>query len=268
MNLTATADLLALDELARQDLPLQRMDARVKLVVTLAFIVTVMSFPRYDISALAPLFLFPAAMFALGGLPFKRLVRPLLAAAPFAVLVGLANPLLDRAPLEVGGGLILARGWFSFASILVRFGLAVSAAFALTASTGMHRLCGSLAGLGVPQALAVQVWLLYRYLFVLAEEAGRLIRSVRVRSADRPRLGPSLAARLTGVLLLRAMARAERIHQAMLARGFDGRFRLEQPPAVRVRDLAAALAWLAFFAAARTWNLADALGRLIAPGVP
>lgn len=263
MSLTNATCGSASCELAQQNLPLQRMDARVKIILVFIFILTVMSFPRYAVSAILPMLFFPITCFALGGIPFLKLYKPLLAAAPFAVLVGLANPIMDRAPMELGFGFALASGWISFTSILLRFMLTASALFALNASTGIRNLCGSLAWFGVPRILTTQLWMMHRYSFVITGEVRRMLRSIEARSGNVRRLKPVLYTRLTGALLLRVLARADRIHLAMLSRGFDGRFNLCDVPGLRISDLFFAAAWLAFFISARTWNLADALGRII-----
>jgi cobalt/nickel transport system permease protein len=56
------------------------------------------------------------------------------------------------------------------------------------------------------------------------------------------------AAGAVAVLFARSYGRAERIHQAMLARGFQGHFELLETPSVGLRDwviLGAALGFLA-----------------------
>ena len=88
----ALQDLRALDSLAARATPLARRDARAKLLVTLCFVVTVLSFDRYRVAALLPLALFPTVLAAQAELPARTLWRTLWLARPFALMVGLANP--------------------------------------------------------------------------------------------------------------------------------------------------------------------------------
>ena len=265
-SLGAWADLAHLDELGRRDSPLHRLDARAKILAALVFIVLVMSFPRYEIAALMPFALFPAVLLTVGRLPARRLLRQVLYAAPFALAVALCNPVFDRQPVALGGGPTIAAGWLSFASIMVRFGLTVSVALALVACTGVHRLCAGLVQLGLPRVFAVQVLFLYRYLFVIAAEAGRLRRSLELRAAGRRALRLRVYGALVGHLLLRSLDRAQRVYRAMLARGFAGEVRLLTRPTLAWRDVAFCAGWIAFFAAARAWDLAAGLGRLLTAG--
>ena len=264
MQLGHHSGLGQMDELGRMDSPIHRLDARIKALTTAAFIVAVMSFPRYEVSALMPFFLYPFALVAVGRIPPGFILRKLLLAAPFALAVGLCNPLLDREPMTWIGTWPISGGWLSFASITVRFSLTVSAALTLVAVTGIHRLCAGLEQLGLPQVFTVQVQLLCRYLFVLSDEGLRLLRGVEVRSAERHRhLAFRTYASLTGHLLLRAMDRAQRIHQAMASRGFDGHVRVLQPGTIHAIDIVFLAAWTAFFAAARLWPMARWLGEIL-----
>lgn len=262
---SALADLRLADTLAARDTSLSRLDPRAKLVATLAFLVAVVSFDRYTVAALLPFALYPVALMAMGEVPWRWLARKLAIAAPFAILVGIANPFLDRVPMAIAGDASLAAGWVSFASILVRFALTVSAALAVVAGTGIHSLCAGLAALGMPRVLTAQLLFLWRYAFVLGGEGARMATA---REARGGRGSPTLAVygSLAGHLLLRAFERAERIHRAMLARGFDGEIRSLRVLHWRARDTAFLVGWVAFFAIARAVDLPLALGRLLTGG--
>jgi cobalt/nickel transport system permease protein len=259
-------DLGRMDQLGRLDSPVHRRDPRVMILTTLAFIVVVMSFPRYQVTALAPLVLYPLSLMALGGIPAGYVLRRMLPAAPFAILVGVFNPLLDHRPVAALGSHAVTGGWMSFSSILVRFALTVAAALILIACTGINRLCAAAERLGLPRAFAAQLLFLYRYLFVVGDEGSRMLRSVELRSAGRRTLRPRVYGALVGHLLVRSLDRAERVYRAMAARGFDGQVRTLGRLRMRPADLAFALGWTAFFLAARLWNIPAHVGRALLRG--
>ena len=261
----ALRDLRSLEALAARDTPLARLDARAKVIATAAFIITVVSFERYTVAALLPLAAYPVALIALGDLPVASLARKMLVAAPFAVLVGVFNPMLDRAPMLLAGDVTVAAGWVSFASILVRFALTVSAALALVAGTGVSALCAALARLGVPNVFTAQLLFMFRYAFVLGAEAARMSAARELRSGGRS-LALSAYGPLLGHLLLRAFERAQRIHLAMMARGFDGELRTLRMLRWNARDTAFVVAWGAFFVAVRAVDLPMLLGRMLLGG--
>ncbi len=259
---SALRDVGALDALAAGDSPVHRLDPRAKLLATAACIVTVVSFPKHEFAELAPLALFPVAILAAARVPFGLIGRYLLLASPFAVMVGIFNPIFDRAVATHWGPMAVSGGWLSFLSILARFVLTAGAALALLASTGYVNVCAGLGKLGAPRVLVTQFLLLYRYLFILADEGARMVRAHALRS----RTGRPAALRvwgsLAGHLLLRAHDRGARLHAAMLARGFDGSLRPLRALSWSRADGAFLAGSLAFFALVRFGHLAERLGRL------
>ena len=252
-----------LDELARLDSPVHRLDARAQIVTAIGFILVVMSYPRYEVSALMPLFIYPVGLMVAAGLPAGPVLRKLVVALPFALCVGLFNPLMDRHIMVTVGSLNVSGGWLSFGSIMVRFVLTVSAALILVSCTGIHRLCAGMERMGVPGVFAMQLLFLYRYFFVIGDEGLRMKRSVEIRSSHARALGLRVYGQLIGHLLLRAMDRAQRIYRAMVARGFDGEIRMIQPATPGWSEAAFVAGWTVFFLAARVWNGAEWLGTIL-----
>lgn len=260
-------DANRLDRQAYRETPIHSLDPRAKTLATLIFIITVVSFPKYEISALVPFFIFPIFMIILGEVPFSLIAKRTLMVAPFAVMIGLFNPLMDRVPVIYLGGIGIWGGWVSFLSIILRFFLSVSAALALISTTSFPNLCRGLTRMKVPSALVTQLLFLYRYLFILVEEGLRIRRARDLRSAGRSGKSWRLAASIIGILFIRTMDRAERIYQAMVARGFRGEIRMIQKLSFKGRDLAflAAVSAVCFFL--RVFPLANWMGNLVRSGI-
>jgi cobalt/nickel transport system permease protein len=253
-----------LETLSYQQTPLHRLDPRAKLLTTLAFIIAVVSYGKYEITGLLPFFLYPVVLVAVGNLPPLYLARKILLAAPFAFFIGIFNPLLDRTILVHLGPIGISGGWVSFASIMLRFLLTVSAALILIAATGLNGVCLALEKIGVPRIFVVQLLFLYRYIFVLTEEALRLVRARSLRSFQGRGLGFKVFSSMIGQLLLRTLDRAGRIHLAMLSRGFDGIIRPTRPLKIHGRDAAFFLGWSALFGLMRWYNIPYLLGNAAA----
>lgn len=263
MALAKWIDIGRMDDIARMDSPVHRLDARAKAIVTFAFMLAVMSFPRHALSALTPFLLYPVGLMAAGRVPARPILHKILLATPFALAIGIFNPLLDRQPAAAIGPWVVSGGWLSFASILFRFLLTAWAAMALIATTGMTRLGAGLEQLGVPRAFVTQLMFLHRYLFVVAESGQQMVRGVEARAGSLRTPGLRVYRALLGTLLLRTLDRADRIHRAMVARGFDGRIRTLRPASFRLADWGFMVIGIAAFAIARAWNLADALGSMV-----
>lgn len=215
-------DFKQLDLLAMRQTSVHRLDPRAKVLTTLCFILCVVSFDKYQISAMLPFLIYPAALIALGELPFGYIMRKIVIVIPFALLVGLFNPIFDRQVIMQIGSLDIWGGWVSCLSIFIRAILTASAAIILVAVTGFPAICEALEKMKMPQAFAVQLLFLYRYIFVLTDEGVRTARARQLRTFGKRGLGVRHFGSLIGHLLLRTWERAERIHMAMLARGFSG----------------------------------------------
>ncbi len=259
----AIFDFKRLDQLATGETALHRLDPRAKVLVTLVFIIAVISFDKYELTALFPFTLYPAMMIARGNLPAGFLARKILIVIPFAMLVGLCNPLLDRAIMLQLGPLAISGGWISWASITMRAILTVSAALILVGLTSFTGICRALEQLGVPHAFVVQLLFLYRYIFVLTDETARSVRARELRSSGHRGQGVRTFATLIGHLLLRTWQRAERVHMAMLARGFAGHFHARHFSTFGSRELIFLLGWTLFFALIRLLNLSQLIGTLV-----
>ncbi len=264
----AVMDLNRLEQLADSDSPIHFLDARAKVLVTCVFVVSVVSFNRYELARLLPFFIFPAVMIALAGLPPLYLARKIALISPFVLMVGLFNPVFDRAQLYQIGQMGISGGWISLVSLFIRSLLTVGAAFILVGTTGFTAVCQALERLGIPQIFAVQLLFLHRYIFVLADETGRASRARELRSCGRKGLGVGSFGSLVGHLLLRTWQRAERIHAAMLARGFVGRFHAHRQSRFGASELCFLLGWSLLFIALRTFDFSGALGALVAGIVP
>jgi cobalt/nickel transport system permease protein len=265
---SAILDLKRLDLLASGDTSLHRLDARAKVLVTFVFILCVVSFGRYELAALVPFFIFPAVMIALSAIPPLFIARKVALLCPFALMVGAFNPLFDREIIMHLGPLGISGGWISFASILIRSILTVGAAFILVGLTGFTAVCQALERLGMPQVFAVQLLFLYRYIFVLTEESGRASRARELRSCGKKGLGIRSFGSMVGHLLLRTWQRAERIHTAMLARGFTGEFHASRQSRFGGAEIRFVLAWSVLFIFLRLQNVSQLLGSLVTGLIP
>lgn len=260
---SAFFDLSYLDALANGNTPVHRIDPRIKVLTAALFVICVVSFDKYAISALLPFGLVLLAVMGLAAIPAGYLVKKLLLISPFAVMVGIFNPLFDQQPLLHLGAFTVTGGWISFLSILLRFALTVGAVLILIATTGFNAVCMAMVKLGMPKIFAVQLLILYRYIFVLIDEGLRMYQARAMRSFKRRAMGLKTFAHLVGQLLLRTLDRAERIHLAMLCRGFDGTIRIRQVLRITARDFIVLAGTTALLLIMRSYDLPEIVGRFV-----
>jgi len=248
----------ALDSYRPGDSPIHRLDPRVKLILAALLILTATTTPDQSWIAFGLLEALVLLTTFLSQVGLRLVQRRSALALPFALAaltVAFSTPgrVLLTLPLPGGPWAVTDAGLLRSASVVVRSYLSVQTAVLLAATTSFPDLLWGMRALYIPPILVAIAGFLYRYLFVLADEATRLMRARDARSAagqerDSPsrsgRVGGSLAwrARVTGsmagTLFIRSYERSERIYWAMTARGYDGDIRILSPPALRTGDWA------------------------------
>jgi cobalt/nickel transport system permease protein len=252
-----------MDTMATGDSLLHHLDPRAKLLTTIFFIVAVVSFNRYTLIEFAPFFLYPIVMISVGGLPAGYFIRKVLLISPFAILIGIFNPLIDREIVSHIGTISISGGWISFFSILIRFFLTVSSVLILISLTGFNTVCRALIGLGVPKVFVIQLLFFYRYIFVLMDDAEKMEMARSLRSFNEKSRPLRIFVSIIGHLLLRSYDRAERIYLAMQCRGFDGNIRLTRTIKLNLKDLVFTAGWSLVFIIFRFDNIPIRLGELV-----
>ncbi|MCY2927634.1 MAG: cobalt ECF transporter T component CbiQ [Planctomycetota bacterium] len=234
------------------DSPLHRLDARTKLLGTIAFVLVVVSTPALAWGAFAGYAVLLAVALAAGRVPAGYVLARWLVVLPFLAAAA-AMPFLLTPDTHVLG-LPLARAGLVVAwSVAVKATLAVCAMTLLAGSTHFFDCLAALNRLRAPQILVTITALAHRYVLILADEAHRMKRARDARGFGGRWLWQAGAVgRLAGSLFLRSYERGERVHAAMLARGFDGT-NVVSGHAMRfcLPDLAAAAAWVALLTALR-----------------
>ena len=214
------------EDWARGNSWLHRRDARAKILAALAMLVA-LSFTRHVGSATVPLTAW-LLVIATGtaGLPMLALLVRAAAVLPFALTFALMSWLLgDPARAQM----LLAKSFLSgWVAVL------------LMATTPLVLLMAGFDRLGVPTLVAEVILMLVRYLTVLGDRAASLRRAAASRGVAwfgigtrtalfSNRLHRGAGAGMIATLFRDCMERATRIHQAMLARGYQGRFPVLKP---------------------------------------
>ncbi len=235
---------------ARQSL-IHELDPRLKIVLTILFIVSNVFLPDGSWWAFGVAWLAVMGVTTLARVPWSYILKRSLIAVPFtlaAVTVIFTLPGETVGSFQLGSWTFTATdaGLLRFGSIFVRGWLSVQMAFLLTATTQFPDILHGLRHLRVPSILVSIISFMYRYLFVLADEAGRLIRGRAARSASMQgqKSGRSItwrakvAGSMIGQLFIRSMERSDRVYNAMLARGYSGEMLTMNPHKMMGQDWA------------------------------
>ncbi len=219
---------VVVEQWTRRRSVLHALDPRCKLLAALVFLAALGSAPTMaplEAAAYAGLL---AALAALARLPAAGVAARAAAVLPFSALAALFSLLEGQSGRA--------------ASLLLKSYYSAVVALVLVGTTPLPGLLHGLERLGMPRMFVLVAQFLYRYLFVISEQGQHMRQAAVARGGfgQAPRrVRLRAAAGLVAVLFARSYRRAEAIHRAMLARGFQGRLAAMRPLEFRARDAAA-----------------------------
>ncbi|RYP80613.1 cobalt ECF transporter T component CbiQ [Nocardioides guangzhouensis] len=203
--------------------PVHRAPAHLKIVALVAFMLTVVATPREWYPVFAGYLAILLAVVAASGVPFGYLAKRMVVEVPF-VLFALLVPFIAHGPTaEVLGLTVSEPGLLAAWGLLAKGTLGVLASLTLAATTEPVAILAGLRRLRMPDLVVQIMGFMIRYLDVVTAELGRMLVGMRSRGCDprSPRHWPALA-RSLGALFIRSYERGERVHLAMLSRGYTG----------------------------------------------
>ena len=214
-----------------------KLDSRCALILLLAYLVALASIQPGHNMLLSLLCSLPLLLLFTTKVPKAELVAQAAYVLPFSFAIA-AVALLRGNPAQAV--FFLLRSYISILSVLI-----------VTRLLSTLELLRAMEALGAPRFLIVVTEFLIRYLDVLRREADLMRLAALCRGAAHSKL---IASASLGMLFVRSLERSTAIHNAMLARGFNGRLPRISPLQWRLMDTGALTVGLATIAAMR-WSL-------------
>ena len=216
------------------------LDPRVKFVFTLAFVLTMALLPFGAWPVYVLMLTLSLSITVLSELGVKYVLKRSLLAIPFVLaavplLFTVKGPALLTIPIGSLSLTITSTGVERLLSIMFKSWVSLQVAIVFAAATPFPDMLLAMRAVKIPRLLVSLFGLMWRYMFVMVDEAIRLMRARASRSGaiDRPGRNPAAAivwrAKVTGGmagnLFIRSIDRGDRIYDAMAARGYDGEVR-------------------------------------------
>jgi len=206
-----------------RDTPVHRLPPHCKLVAVLAFVLVVVATPRTAFWAFGIYALLLVGVAALAAVPALVVVRRMVVEVPF-VLFAVLLPFVSRGPeIELLGQQLSESGLLGAWNILAKGSLGVVASILLAATTQPRALLLGVERLRMPSLMVQIMTFMFRYVDVVGAEMARM----KVARDSRAFQGRDLRhakviAQSAGALFIRSYERGERVHLAMLSRGYTG----------------------------------------------
>lgn len=200
-----------------------RLAPEAKLVATLGLVVCIAITPRHALWAFGLYAAVIVALVTISRVPPGFLAARLTAVVPFVVFA-LFIPFIATGPtVSVLGVELSVDGLWGAWNILAKATLGASVSIVLTATTEVPDIIRGLGDLRVPALFTAIAMFMVRYLELVADEVRRMRVAMTARGYDPRWLAQAKPiATGAGALFVRSYERGERVHAAMLARGYAG----------------------------------------------
>ncbi len=259
----ALIELRQMDELADMESPVHSIHALIKLIVTITYIVLVVSFHKYDFTGLLIMVIYPLFLFNLSGVPIKTCFYKLRLIIPLVCMVGVFNPIFDREVLVHVGNVGISGGVISMITLMMKGVFSLMASFLLISTTKIDALCAGLRMVKCPSMLVTLTLLTYRYISVLTEEVAIMSDAYHLRAPGQKGVHYKAWGSFLGQLLLRSMDRADELYNSMQLRGFAGEFYYADRKRIGVKDIIYLIVWVGIFFFFRYVNVIGLIGNMI-----
>ena len=208
------------------DSMIHRLDPRIRLSVAVLYSVVVALSYRFSVLILA--LGISSVLILISRVRIQEVLKRLIVVNALIFLLWLVLPLTYKgeALASIGSLAIYRPGVILAAQITLKSNTILIAVIALIATMSFSTLGHSMYRLRIPEKIVYLLLMTYRYVFVIEEEYLRLMRAIKIRGF-RPGTNTNTYrtySYVIGMLFVRAAARAERVHQAMQCRGFNGKF--------------------------------------------
>lgn len=208
----AISNIRKIDELGDKYTMIHKIDSSIKIIVTIIYVIKVLSIKQFIISDITSIVLYPLILFKFGKVPVKFILKKVLFILPIIFGISIINLIIDFSYSEIYFSVLLI-----FKCIFTLIG-----ALLLMVTTGINNLAFGLKKLKIPNILIMQILMLHRYIILMMEECYRVKSAYELRTLGEKSMTMKDYGRIIGQMLLKTIDRSEKVYEAMKLRGFDG----------------------------------------------
>ena len=208
----AISNIRKIDELGDKYTMIHKIDSSIKIIVTIIYVIKVLSIKQFIISDITSIVLYPLILFKFGKVPVKFILKKVLFILPLILGFSVINLIIDFSYSEIYFSVLLI-----FKCIFTLIG-----ALLLMVTTGINNLAFGLKKLKIPNILIMQILMLHRYIILMMEECYRVKSAYELRTLGEKSMTMKDYGRIIGQMLLKTIDRSEKVYEAMKLRGFDG----------------------------------------------
>ena len=208
----AISNIRKIDELGDKYTMIHKIDSSIKIIVTIIYVIKVLSIKQFIISDITSIVLYPLILFKFGKVPVKFILKKVLFILPLILGLSVINLIIDFSYSEIYFSVLL----------IFKCTFALVGALLLIATTGINNLAFGLKKLKIPNILIMQILMLHRYIILMMEECYRVKSAYELRTLREKPMTMKDYGQIIGQMLLKTIDRSEKVYEAMKLRGFDG----------------------------------------------
>ncbi len=252
-----------MDDQSEKKSSVHNLNATIKVIASFIYILIVVSFDNYSFSRLMPLVIYIVVISQLSDVSLLHIFKLSLFSFPLIIGIGILNPFFNRETAYYIANIPISFGMVSFATLVLKSFLSVTAGLLLIATTGINQLAAALRSIHAPKIFVIQLLLTYRYITVLMEEVNKTLTARTLRSNSNKKMDYKSFGLISGTILLQTIDRSSRIYYAMKLRGFNGDFIGIYSKKISFSDVLYLAGWTLFFVLVRTVNIYDVFEKYI-----
>ena len=200
---------------------LNKIHPLVKLIITVIYILFLTSINKYNLTITLAMSIYLIVVSIIGDLSIKNCIKRLKIVLFFLIIIGIANPILDRQVVTSIGIIPITTGMISALTLILKGIFAIISSYFLIITTGVENICYALKKLHIPNILITIFMLIYRYIIVLLKEVQKIWIAYSLRAPKQKGIHFKAWGSMIGSLMIRSIDKAEVIYQAMELRGFS-----------------------------------------------
>lgn len=255
-------EISKLNTLQQRDIWISHIHPLSKLLTTIIYVFFVVSIEKYQLNMMIFMAIYPFVSLSVAELSLKEALYRMRLILPLVMAVGIFNPIMDRNAIGTVGGVVITTGLISMITLMLKGLYTVLAAYVLIATTSIEDICYALRTIHVPRLLVTVILLIDRYIYILGEEADRIMTAYKLRAPSQKGIHYKAWGPLVGQWLIRSMDRAELVYESMQLRGFKGDFASVKKDHDIKGGVAYVCIWLILLAAIRFTNVVSIVSSL------
>ena len=210
-----------MDDKANSNTFLNKIHPLVKLSITIMYILLLTSINKYNLTATLAMSIYLIIVSIIGDLSIKNSMKRLSPVWLLLIVIGIANPILDREVITYIGMVPITAGMVSMMTLALKGIFAMISSYFLIITTGVENICYALKKIHIPNILITVFMLIYRYVIVFLKEVQRIWIAYSLRAPKQNGVNFKVWGSMIGSLMIRSMDKAQIVYESMELRGFS-----------------------------------------------